>query len=181
MVTAHASSRSVRCSSDSSGSSATISLVSTATPRSTSESAIRYSMRTGGCKRARLPGGDLARGHVLHHRGRAGDLGAVELLESAAELRGQELLGARGEVGAVLGALKAVPLVGVEHVRHRAAVLLDGGDDLLRLGLLDARVVRALADQERDLDLVRGEERRRIVDQRGVFRIVDVPDALIEH
>ena len=73
----------------------------------------------------------------------------LERLAPAAEVLGQERLGAGVEVDPVLGPGEAVALVGVEDVGHAAAVLLDRGDDLLRLGLLDPRVVRALADQER--------------------------------
>ena len=115
----------------------------------------------------------------LHHRGGARDLAAGrERLDPAAQAGAQEGLGAGVEVDAVLGPGEAVPLVRVEDVGHAAAVLLDGGHDLLRLGLLHARVVGALADEERDLDLVGREERRGGPEQRLVG--LGIAHALVE-
>ena len=93
-------------------------------------------------------------------RRRAGDFLGADRLAPAAQVLGQERLGAGVEVDPVLGPGEAVALVGVEDIAHPAAVLLDRGDDLLGLGLLDPGVVRPLADQQRALDLVGLEQRR---------------------
>ena len=58
------------------------------------------------------------------------------------------------------GRWKPCPSSGNKHVRHRDVLFLHGMDDLVRLGLLDARVVAPLADQQRPFDAV-GERQRR--------------------
>src|SRR5438094_8442474 len=60
------------------------------------------------------------------------------------EVFGEEPLGRLHEAQAVLRSGKAVPLVGEQQVLVGYPALLHGRDDLLRLGLLHARVVRPL-------------------------------------
>src|SRR5512139_1603353 len=96
----------------------------------------------------------------LDDGGRARDLATLgERLGPATQATGQEGLGAGVEVDAVGRAGEAVPLVRVEDVGDRQALRLHGRHDLLRLGLLHARVVGALPDEQRGLDLVGREER----------------------
>ena len=58
------------------------------------------------------------------------------------------------EAEPVLRLDEAVALVRVEQVLVRDAVDAERRHDLLRLRLLDPRVVRSLADQQRDADLI---------------------------
>src|SRR5581483_1928060 len=44
---------------------------------------------------------------------------------------------------------EAMPLIRVQYVRHRNLFLFHGLDDLVRLGLLDARIVGTLGDEQR--------------------------------
>ena len=57
-------------------------------------------------------------------------------------------------------ARKAVALVGVDVVAHVDAALAEAFDDLVAFGLHDARVVRALNDEEGRADLVDVGDRR---------------------
>jgi len=57
-----------------------------------------------------------------------------------------------------------VAFVREEHVRHRDALRLHHLHDLITLGLFDARIVRALPDQERLLDLIGAGERAPLVE-----------------
>ncbi len=88
------------------------------------------------------------------------DLGAggrervAEGFKAPAEVRGEERLGDGEEGHVVLGAGKAVALVGEDDVGHGQVLLLHDLDDLIALGDLHARVVRAVADQQRTLDLL---------------------------
>ena len=75
-----------------------------------------------------------------------------EVLGAAAEVLLQEQLRPPVEVDAVRRPRPAVALVRVEHVLDGDALVRHAERDLVRLGLLDARVVRALADQQRRLD-----------------------------
>jgi len=52
-----------------------------------------------------------------------------------------------------------VALVRVEHILHRNALVGHREGDLVGLGLFYARVVRALADEERRFDLIHVEQR----------------------
>lgn len=72
---------------------------------------------------------------------------------------GEELLSGTVEREPVLGLYEAVALVGEQHVGVLEALVLHGGDDLLRLCLLDAGVVGALPDEDRDADVVDARER----------------------
>src|SRR5438477_9574131 len=74
-------------------------------------------------------------------------------LGRAAEVAGQEGFSCREELQPVLGPGEAVALVRKQQVLDRLARLPQRLDDLLRLGLFHARVVRALRDQERALNL----------------------------
>src|SRR5207245_2005550 len=76
-------------------------------------------------------------------------IASADRFRSSAEAIGEEILGAGVEVDRILGAREAVSFVAVDDVGDRAAVLLDGVDDLLRLRLVHARIVRALPDEER--------------------------------
>src|SRR5262245_64538447 len=70
----------------------------------------------------------------------------------AFQVRVQELQdrGPRGDL--VLPFAEAVPLIVEDDVLDRNTVLLDRGDDVVRLRLDDARVVGALADAQRFAD-----------------------------
>src|SRR5262249_50281748 len=56
--------------------------------------------------------------------------------------------------------------LGIERVRDREVFGAHGGDDLVRFGLLDARIVGALADEQWLGYGSRGEERRALPQQR---------------
>ncbi len=73
------------------------------------------------------------------------------------------------------GTAEAVPFVRGADVLDREAAVAQGDDDLLRLGLLHARVVRPLDDEERGLDLRGGVERRLPLELLLPFRGVRVP------
>ena len=73
---------------------------------------------------------------------------------------GEEPLGRFVEAQPVLGLGEPVALVGKEHVLVIDTVLGERSDDLLRLRLIDTRVVRALRDQQRYTDLIDARERR---------------------
>src|SRR5580692_3140085 len=72
---------------------------------------------------------------------------------AAAEVAGQEPLGGGVEAQPVLRLGEAVALVGEQQVLVVDPSLDQRGDDLLRLGLLDPRVVGALGDQQRNADV----------------------------
>ena len=65
------------------------------------------------------------------------------------EMGHQERLGDGVERQPVLRDGKAVPLLRVQHVGHGQILGPHRRDDLVGLGLLDARIVGALADQQR--------------------------------
>mmetsp|Transcript_61330 Transcript_61330/g.144966 ORF Transcript_61330/g.144966 Transcript_61330/m.144966 type:complete len:401 (+) Transcript_61330:1400-2602(+) len=73
---------------------------------------------------------------------------------------------------------EAVALIVEHQVIHRHAVLLDRGDDVIALGLDDARVVGALDDHQRLADLLGMEERRRGDQELAVLH--RVADLLVE-
>ena len=75
------------------------------------------------------------------------------LLEPAAQVPGQEALGRGVELQPVFRLGEAMALVGEQHVFVLDPGFLERRHDLLRLGLLDPRVVRALGDQQRDPDV----------------------------
>ena len=81
----------------------------------------------------------------------------------------EELLGGDGEGHPVVDSREAVPLVGRDDVLDVAAEVAERDDDLVRFGLLHARIVRSLHDEERRLDLLRGEERRLALETLGVL------------
>src|ERR1035438_5463154 len=60
----------------------------------------------------------------------------------------------------VFGPGEAMPFVGEDEVFDGLVVLAHGRDDLVALRLVDARIVRPLANQQRRLDLVGFEKRR---------------------
>lgn len=72
---------------------------------------------------------------------------------------------------------EAVPLVGIKHVRHGDAPLLHGRDDLIRLGLLHAGIVGALADQQRAANLIDVRQRRPLRQKRPALLGAMVADA----
>src|SRR5258708_10880227 len=75
------------------------------------------------------------------------------VLRAAAEVMRQEFLRRGVEDHPVLRLGEAVALVGEEQVLVLNPGLLERGDDLLRLGLLDPGVIGALRDQQRNRDL----------------------------
>src|SRR5689334_17193624 len=82
------------------------------------------------------------------------------LLEPAAQVPGQEALGRGVELQPVLRLGEAVALVREQHVLVVDPGILERRHDLLRLGLLDPRVVGALGDQQRDADVTGPGQRR---------------------
>ena len=86
--------------------------------------------------------------------------GLADRLVAAAEVFGQKRLGHRIKRKAVLRPREAVPFVVEEHVRYRDILGIHRLDDLIRLQLLHARIVGALGDQQRTLDLVHERQRR---------------------
>jgi len=95
----------------------------------------------------------------------------------AAEMACEERLGQGVELQAVLRTSETVPLIGIEYVGNGFAGCLHRGDYLFALGLLDAGIVGALADQQRALDAV-GEEQGRSLVQKLRLRL-RVTDAVI--
>src|SRR3954452_6249347 len=81
-------------------------------------------------------------------------------LVASAQVTGQEVLGGGVELDPVRRLGEAVALIGEQHVLVLDAGLAQRGDDLLRLGLLYPRVVRALRDKQRDADVARPRQRR---------------------
>src|SRR5207302_8946977 len=81
-------------------------------------------------------------------------------LRPSAEVFGEERLGRRVELEAVLGPREAVTLVRKEHVLDRLAAVAQRRHDLLALSLLHPRLVSALRDEHRALDPIRLVERR---------------------
>ncbi len=77
---------------------------------------------------------------------RAGNFPSVQGLDPATQVSRQKSLRARIEIGAVFRPRKTVAFVRVNHIDHLAVVLLDGGDNLFRLGLLDPRIVGPLPE-----------------------------------
>ena len=97
---------------------------------------------------------------------------------SAEVLREEALDGAVG-VHPVLRLDEAVALVVLDHVLHLDAARAQGRDDLVRLGLGDARVVGALDHQQRGRDVVDPVERRarlEVGQLLGVVRVADVAE-----
>ena len=78
-----------------------------------------------------------------------GDLRRHALLTTSPEVLRQELLGRREHRHVVHGPHEAVPFVGRDRVLHREPAVPERHDDLVGLGLVDARVIRALDDEER--------------------------------
>ena len=88
-------------------------------------------------------------------------------------------LGDLVELEPVLGLHEPVALVLEEQVLVVDALRLHRVDDLLGLRLLHARVVRALRDQHRDLDLVDLRQRRARPEE--LLLGLEVADALLDH
>src|SRR5262249_60556795 len=99
-------------------------------------------------------------------------------LGAAAEVLGQELLGLGVEVETVFRPREAVAFVGVDDIFHRLAGGAQRFDDLIAFGLLDARVVGALTDEERRLDAIDLEERRPALEE--LWLLLEAADALVE-
>lgn len=74
-------------------------------------------------------------------------------------MRGQESLGRGVEAQSVLRLGETVALVGEEQVLILNPFLFHRRDDLLAFGLLDARVVGSLGNQQRDRDPIDLEQR----------------------
>ena len=81
------------------------------------------------------------------------------VLSAAAEVLGEETFGLRIELEAVLRTGEAMAFVLEEQVLVVYALFTKGGDYLLGLGPLDARVIRSLGDEKGYLYLVHVEER----------------------
>src|ERR1017187_3108914 len=99
-------------------------------------------------------------------------------LRAAAQIERQELLGGREEAQVVLRTNEPVPLVGEDDVLDGLVVLPHGLNDLVALGLLDARIVRPLPDEQRRLDAIRLEQRRSRAQK--FLLLLDMTDALVE-
>ena len=89
----------------------------------------------------------------------------------------EKLRHALGKEQAIVEFGKAVALIGEKHIRHGNLFLLHRLDDLIRLGLLDARIVGALTDEERArvepfLPKPAATGRRRKVDLREVMNAI---------
>ena len=82
------------------------------------------------------------------------------VLGATTEVLGEETFGPRAELEAVLWPREAMALVLKEEVLVVYALLLHRGDNLLRFGLFDARVVRPLGYEYGNLDPVDEEQRR---------------------
>ena len=87
---------------------------------------------------------------------------------------GQEGLGDGVERLVVLRAREAVSFVWIKDISDRDVARLHRLDDLFGLGTLHARVVRAMADQQRPDDPVGVRERRALFEQRAAFFCLDV-------
>src|SRR6185295_17718011 len=107
----------------------------------------------------------------------------ADRLVTPAQALAQEPFRDRIERSAVGRAPEAVALFRIQHVGHGQVLVLHRLHDLIRLGLLDARIIRALRDQQRLLD-VRDEGERRTLEQHlaAVFgaRITDARDEVLE-
>ena len=140
--------------------------------------------RSHGAPAARRPPSQPGhvRGALAHLELGAGEV-LADRLGAAAQVCGQEGLGDGIEGDAVLRHRKAVSLLGVEHIRDRQGLGAHGGDDLVGLGLLHARIVGALADQQRLGYGARGMQRRALLQQlapRLGARIADPPGQVLE-
>src|SRR5437016_4128205 len=105
-----------------------------------------------------------------NYGGRTGDFVPAHRFSPAIQIGSQKALGTRIEISAVFRAREAVALVRINDIGDTAAVLRDGRDDLLGLRLFDARIVRALANEERPHDFIREVQRRSSLDQFLVVR-----------
>src|SRR3546814_545655 len=103
----------------------------------------------------------------------------ADRLGAAAQAGGEEALGHRVEGRVVFRTGEAVAFVGEQHVGHRDALGLHRLDDLVALGLHHARIVGALADQQRLADLVDMGDRRAVQQQLLAFVGARVADALV--
>ena len=80
--------------------------------------------------------------------------GAADRFGAAAEIFGEERFGDGDERLFVFGAIEAVALVAHQHIGDGDVFILHRLDDLVGFLLFDARIVGALADEERAFDLV---------------------------
>src|SRR5213592_727346 len=100
-------------------------------------------------------------------------------LTAAAQVLGQERLHGGVVPLIVLRSGESVPFVRKHDVLDVLSVLPHRRDDLIALRLLHAHVVRALHDEQRDLDLVRLEERRAGLQK--LFLRFDLANPLLRH
>ena len=104
----------------------------------------------------------------------------TQRFRSAAQMFGQELLGNCVKVQAIFGPCETVAFVFVDDVFHILLGVAHGLHDLIALGLLDAWIIGALADQQWGLDLVYFEERRTGFQELLIFlRIADAEAVLV--
>src|SRR5437016_5805291 len=73
---------------------------------------------------------------------------------ASSEAGAEEVVGDRIEGDAILGPGEAVSLVGIDRIRHRDLARVHRGDDLVGFLPGHARIVGALSDQQRALDLI---------------------------
>ena len=108
------------------------------------------------------------------------DLRLALRLVASTEMGREELLrlGIGGEV--VDRPREPVPLVWRHQVLDRQLALTQGDDDLIRLRLLDPRIVRALDHQQRHLDPAGRVERRLPLEQRLAFGCRWISHSLVE-
>ena len=83
----------------------------------------------------------------------------TDRLRAAADALRQEILRDRVERQRVLRPREAMAFIREQHVGHGQVLRMHRGDALVRLGLLDARVVGALSDQERSPDRIDASQR----------------------
>src|SRR5262249_15098250 len=109
-----------------------------------------------------------------------GDLGGRALLVAPAQVFSQELFARGAHRQIVHGTGKAVAFVRRDDVFDREVAFAQRHHNLIRLGLLDARIVRALYHEQRRFDLVRRIERRLANQPRLAFRRRGVAHSLGE-
>src|SRR5208282_1574464 len=117
-----------------------------------------------------------SRGDYSHGRGRARHPFFVHWFVASAEIFGKEFLFSGGEVETIFGPAEPVTFVGIQRICRTPAVFLDGGEYLFRLRGRNALIVGALADQNRNSDLMRRKKWRSLLYQFPVFGDVRIAD-----
>ena len=103
---------------------------------------------------------------------------AAERFGLPAQASRQERLGDGVEGEVILRPGEAVPLIRIQQVRDGDVPLLHGPDDLVGLGLLNARVVLALPDQKRAADALDVMQRRLLLQHRKALGRARVANAV---